>query len=334
MSEAIDTVSQPQTDGFSLGNCARCGGPVDVRTRHLIIDGPTVRTFCSQLCATKPAEVAPVPAAPPRSRLSHLLRIAVGVPMLVFTSGYTAPQAPATAIAPLAIAAPVTPPEPPAFGPAWPPTEKDWLAEIASDAWLHPLDGPMRRMPIRDARVFGAERPGDRPGECRGGHCGVDLGGEVWGEPVHAAHDGVVDRVQRGPNEEHGGLYVRLSHRGGTIFTQYFHLAAIPKWIQPGAKVKMGDVVGLLGDSGVKHSTAHLHFTVSVKPSAQQVERYIDPEPLVALWPLRMPINGTTVVTASAAPGVPLGAAGGRPHHAKIARAPVETPNDDAAAAE
>ena len=333
MSEAIDTISQPQTDGLSLGNCARCGGPVDVRTRHLIIDGPAVRTFCSQLCATKPAEPAPVAAPPPPSRLHHLLRIAVGVPMLVFTSGYTAPRAPAAAI-PLAIAAPVTPPEPPTFGPAWPPTEKDWLAEIASDAWLHPLDGPMRRMPIRDARVFGAERPGDRPGECRGGHCGVDLGGEVWGEPVHAAHDGIVDRVQRGPNEEHGGLYVRLSHRGGTIFTQYFHLAAIPRWIQPGAKVKMGDVVGLLGDSGVKHSSAHLHFTVSVKPSAQQVERYIDPEPLVALWPLRMPINGTTMVTASAAPGVPLGAAGGRPHHAKIARAPIETPNDDAAAAE
>ena len=224
----------------------------------------------------------------------------------------------------------MTPPEPAAFGPAWPPTEKDWLAEIASDAWLHPLDGPARRMPIRDARVFGAERPGDRPGECRGGHCGVDLGGEVWGEPVHAAHDGVVDRVQRGPNDEHGGLYVRLSHRGGTIFTQYFHLAAIPRWIQPGAKVKMGDVVGLLGDSGVKHSTAHLHFTVSVKPSAEQVERYIDPEPLVALWPLRMPINGTAMVTASAAPGVPLGAAGGRAHRHKIARAPVETPNDEA----
>jgi murein DD-endopeptidase MepM/ murein hydrolase activator NlpD len=233
----------------------------------------------------------------------------------------------------VAAAAPIAPPEEPAFGPAWPPSESDWMSEIAHDAWLHPLDGPARRMPIRDARVFGAERPGDRPGECRGGHCGVDLGGEVWGEPVHAAHDGVVDRVQRGPNEEHGGLYVRLSHRGGTIFTQYFHLAAIPKWIQPGVKVKMGEVVGLLGDTGVKHSSAHLHFTVSVKPSADQVERYIDPEPLVALWPLRMPVNGTAMVSAEAAPGVPLGAAGGRSKRHKIARAVVPAPADDAAAA-
>lgn len=337
MSEAIDTFSQLPAEGLSLGTCARCGGPVDVRTRHLMIDGPAVRTFCSQLCATKPVEVVTLAEPPaPRTPLRHLLRIAVGVPMLVFTSGYTQPK-PALPLMPLAVATPVVPAEPAAFGPAWPPSEKDWAAEIASDAWLHPLDGPVRRMPIRDARVFGAERPGDRPGECRGGHCGVDLGGEVWGEPVHAAHDGVVDRVQRGPNEEHGGLYVRLSHRGGTIFTQYFHLAAIPRWIQPGVKVKMGEVIGLLGDSGVKHSSAHLHFTVSVKPSADVVERYIDPEPLVALWPLRMPVNGTGVamVTASAAPGVPLGAAGGRPHRHRVARAPIAPPaTDDAAAAE
>jgi peptidase M23-like protein len=337
MSEALDTFSAPSPGG-SLGTCARCGGPVDVRTRHLVIEGPAVRSFCSEACASGPVELAPapLPAAPRYSPLRTLLHVAIGLPMLAFTSGYTPAAPPVGAgvgVTPVAAAILTPPPEPPTFGPAWPPTDKDWLAEIASDAWLHPLDGPYRRMPIRDGRVFGAERPGDRPGECRGGHCGVDLGGEVWGEPVHAAHDGVVDRVQRGPNDEHGGLYVRLSHRGGTIFTQYFHLAAIPRWIQTGAKVKMGDVVGLLGDSGVKHSTAHLHFTVSVKPSAEMVERYIDPEPLVALWPLRMPINGTAMVTAQAAPGVPLGASGGRSHRHKVARAATEAPSDDSASA-
>ena len=334
MSEAIDTISQPQNEVVSLGTCARCGGPVDVRSRHLVIDGSAVRSFCSQNCASSPIELAPPEAKPRRySPARHLLHVAVGVSMLAFTSGYTPPKRSTPAAVAVASAAPVAPPEEPAFGPAWPPSESDWMAEIAHDAWLHPLAGPARRMPIRDARVFGAERPGDRPGECRGGHCGVDLGGEVWGEPVHAAHDGVVDRVQRGPNEEHGGLYVRLSHRGGTIFTQYFHLAAIPKWIQPGVKVKMGEVVGLLGDTGVKHSSAHLHFTVSVKPSAEVVERYIDPEPLVALWPLRMPVNGTAMVSAEAAPGVPLGAAGGRSKRHKIARAAVPAPTDDSAAA-
>ena len=337
MSEALDTISAaPPSEGRSLGTCSRCGGPVDVRSRHLVIEGSAVRSFCSEACASAPIELAPPPSAIRYSPFRHLLKFAVGVPMLVFTSGYTPPSSPVTIpVAVATAAAAVKPPEPPMYGPDWPPTEQDWMAEIASDAWLHPLDGPKRRMPIRDARVFGAERPGDRPGECRGGHCGVDLGGEVWGEPVHAAHDGVVDRVQRGPNEEHGGLYVRLAHRGGTIFTQYFHLAAIPRWIQPGTKVKMGEVIGLLGDSGVKHSSAHLHFTVSVKPSAETPERYIDPEPLVALWPLRTTIGGAAMVTAQAAPGVPLGAAGGRSHH-KIARAsaPVPGGDDSAAAAE
>lgn len=334
MSEAIDTISQPQNEVVSLGTCARCGGPVDVRSRHLVIDGSAVRSFCSQNCASSPIELAPPEPKPRRySPARHLLHVAVGASMLAFTSGYTPPKRATAESVAVAATAPVAPPVEPAFGPAWPPSESDWMAEIAHDAWLHPLDGPARRMPIRDARVFGAERPGDRPGECRGGHCGVDLGGEAWGEPVHAAHDGVVDRVQRGPNEEHGGLYVRLSHRGGTIFTQYFHLAAIPKWIQPGVKVKMGEVVGLLGDTGVKHSSAHLHFTVSVKPSADVVERYIDPEPLVALWPLRMPVNGSAMVSAEAAPGVPLGAAGGRSKRHKIARAAVPAPTDDPASA-
>ncbi|MDB4965653.1 MAG: Peptidase [Myxococcales bacterium] len=255
--------------------------------------------------------------------------------MLAFTSGYSPPQPAAPLVATnAALVQPTAPPEPPAFGPSWPPSEKDWISEITADAWLHPLDGPARRMPIRDGRVFGAERPGDRPAECRNGHCGIDIGGEVWGEPIHAAHDGIVDRVQRGPNEDHGGLYVRLAHRGGSIFTQYFHLAAIPKWVQTGAKVKMGDVIGLLGDTGVKHSTAHLHFTVSVKPAANVIEQYIDPEPLVALWPIRMPVNGASVVTTQTAPGVPLGAASNKKKSAKIAKAVAAAPVDEPTSAE
>ncbi len=200
---------------------------------------------------------------------------------------------------------------PGSFGPEWPPTEASLIADLGRDAWLHPLAGPFRRMPSRDSRVFGAERAGDRPIECRKGHCGVDLGGEIWGEQVRAAHDGIVDRVQRAANEQHGGHYVRIAHRNGTVFTQYFHLAAIPRWVQPGAPVKAGEVIGLLGDTGVKESTAHLHFTVSVRPANGWPEQYVDPEPLIALWPLRIPLEGSPVglVSIEGMPGVPLGGA-------------------------
>jgi len=204
-----------------------------------------------------------------------------------------------------------TMPLPGSFGPEWPPTEASLIADLGRDAWLHPLAGPLRRMPARDSRVFGAERPGDRPIECRKGHCGVDLGGEIWGEQVHVAHDGIVDRVQRDANEQHGGHYVRIAHRNATVFTQYFHLAAVPRWVQSGTPVKAGDVIGLLGDTGVKESTAHLHFTVSVRPANDWPEQYVDPEPLIALWPLRIPFEGSPVglVSTAGKPGVPLGGA-------------------------
>jgi murein DD-endopeptidase MepM/ murein hydrolase activator NlpD len=192
-------------------------------------------------------------------------------------------RAPAPAPAVLVTRAPPPAPAPAAAPP--PPPLRPEIRALLDDLWIHPLHGPKRRMPIRSTRLFGAEREGDRPRECRAGHCGVDLGGERWGEPVLAAHDGVVDRVQRGPNDEHGGMYVRLSHRDRAVFTQYFHLAAIPRQLAPGVRVKAGDTIGLLGDSGVHESGPHLHFTVSVS-NGRRDERYVDPEPLIALWPL------------------------------------------------
>jgi murein DD-endopeptidase MepM/ murein hydrolase activator NlpD len=254
--------------------------------------------------------------------------VAVAAPFVLLTSGGLSDQ---TAIHLPSVSANADVDAARRFGAASP-SERDWLSVIASDVWIHPLDGPARRMPISDSRVFGAERPGERPAECRNGHCGVDIGGEVFGEPVHAVHDGVIDRVQRGPNEDHGGLYVRIAHRDGTVFSQYFHLAAIPRRIHPGLAVKAGEVIGLVGESGVKHSTAHLHFTLSVKPASNMKEQYIDPEALIAIWPLRLPVTATAgVLVASAAPGVPRGAASRsyakrrRQQHAQSSRA-VELP--------
>jgi len=197
------------------------------------------------------------------------------------------------------------------YGPEWPPSDTSLLASLGHDAWIHPLSGPVRRMPRADSRVFGAVRPGERPAECRNGHCGVDLGGEIWGEQVHAVHEGVVDFVQRNANPDRGGEFVRISHRDGTVFTQYFHLAAIRRGIERGVHVKSGDVIGLLGDTGVKESAPHLHFAISVRPFPGGPERYMDPEPLIALWPVRVPVEGgeTGLVTTLARPGMPLGSA-------------------------
>jgi predicted nucleic acid-binding Zn ribbon protein len=186
-------------------------------------------------------------------------------------------------------------PEPIFYGPAWPPTDDDWLRAFAASAWIYPLPGPSRHTGTVDDRVF-AGRPSKRhdPPVCHDdGRCGVDLGGELWGEHVYAVHDGVVDHVQHGLGDDRGDVYVRLSHFGGMVFTHYFHLAAVPRGIGRGAAVKAGDVIGLVGDTGDEHPGHYIHFALSVRPSAELPEVYWDPSPLMARWPLRLPPHGS-----------------------------------------
>ena len=297
------------------GVCATCGSAPDTG-RHVQLVGASLRVFCSRACLGAGLRLQRLKRRAAWFRAAR--RLTLGAILL---GAWLAPHEGlwprrGASVVPAAtepeVERPSPPPLPPGwFGPEWPPTEASLLAVLGRDAWVHPLAGPVRRMPRADSRVFGAVRPGNRAFECRNGHCGVDLGGEIWGEHVRAAHDGVVDYVQRGPNPDHGGRFVRISHHGGTVFTQYFHLAAIPRELERGVPVKGGQVIGLLGDSGVKESQPHLHFAVSVRISDDGHEKYIDPEPLIALWPLRVPVDGSEVglVTITARPGVPLGSA-------------------------
>ena len=293
--------------------CAVCGRPLPA-TKYVHLEGWALVVICSEGCLSNARREGR--RARWSARALYARRVAVTA---VLGAAFLAPHAGPAARRRIARTAPpvrALDPGPPAlpagwFGPEWPPTEADLLATLGEDAWIHPLSGPVRRMPRADSRVFGAERPGQRPAECVNGHCGVDLGGEIWGEQVHAVHDGVVDFVQRNANPDRGGEFVRLAHRDGTVFTQYFHLAAIPRGLERGVHVKSGDVIGLVGDTGVKTSAPHLHFAISVRPWKDGPERYIDPEPLIALWPVRVPVEGTEVglYTTLARPGLPLGAA-------------------------
>jgi murein DD-endopeptidase MepM/ murein hydrolase activator NlpD len=201
---------------------------------------------------------------------------------------------------------PVVRPGPVYFGPAWPPTDADWIAAFDEASFTYPLPGPVRRAPKLDARLLGPEAASSKhPALCRQeGHCGIELGGELWGEHVYAVHEGVVDRVQRGTNSEGPkGQVVRLAHFGGMVFTEYAHLAAIPRGVVRGARVKAGDVIGLLGDTGLGGAARHLRFSLSIRPSGEFPEVYWDPEPWMARWSLRLPPHGTV---AGFAPGEPV----------------------------
>lgn len=306
------------TDGIAV--CGSCNRPLR-KSGYVQSLGLSMHMFCSEPCFRAALREQRAKRWASRRRLAR--RLVIGIS---FVAVCLAPhQGPrwihrAKAVPTVEVLPPdadLGPPMLPAgwFGPTWPPTEGSVLAALGQDAWVHPLAGPIRRMPRTDARVFGALRPGNRAVECRNGHCGVDLGGEIWGEHVRAVHDGVVEYVQRGPNSEHGGRFVRVAHRNGTVITQYFHLAAIPRGIERGTRVKSGDVLGLLGDSGVKESAPHLHFSISIRPAKDRPEKYMDPEPLIALWPLRVPVDGSEVglVTTVSRPGVPLGSMPFRP---------------------
>ena len=313
----------------STSSCELCEGDLILERYVEVVHGAVLVTFCSVNCARAARRARRALRWGERRR--SLRRLFV---VTILLAGWLTPhEGPArylpralTRPQPVAVAQDAGPEVlPPGwFGPAWPPSEASLLEALGRDAWVHPLAGPVRRMPRSDSRVFGADRPGNRPIECRNGHCGVDLGGELYGEHVHAVHDGVIDYVQRGPNPDRGGRFVRISHRNGTLFTQYFHLAAIPRGLQRGMFVKAGDVIGLLGDSGVKESQPHLHFALSVRMPKESYERYIDPEPLVALWPLRVPIDGSEVglVTILADTGIPLGSALLRAGHKRNAGKP------------
>jgi len=303
MIESLETIDRADV-------CGSCG--TSVGGRYILHgEGAALVSFCSETClqTALTAQRKRRWKARRRGMKVAIIGVAVAGACLAPHQGWHPPPAP-PARAPAAAADAAAGSLPAGwFGPEWPPSDTSLLAALGRDAWIHPLAGPVRRMPIRDSRVFGAVRPGNRAVECRNGHCGVDLGGEIWGEHIRAVHDGVVDFVRRGPNEQHGGQFVRISHRGGTVFTQYFHVAAIPRGIERGVVVKGGDVVGLLGDTGVKDSAPHLHFSISIRLSPDRPEKYFDPEPLVALWPLRVPLEGSEagLVTTVSDPGVPLG---------------------------
>jgi murein DD-endopeptidase MepM/ murein hydrolase activator NlpD len=158
------------------------------------------------------------------------------------------------------------------------------------DVWIHPLAGPNRHLPEHDTRRFGAAREGMRPEECRAGHCGVDIGTRK-GDIVMAVHDGVVERVERDPEvggrRGNEGRFIRINHKGGTVVSSYIHLDGIREDLRPGIPVHVGEPIGTVGDTGVKQSGPHLHFAISVRPSPDGPEVFIDPEPMLHLWPVR-----------------------------------------------
>ena len=95
-------------------------------------------------------------------------------------------------------------------------------------------------------------------------HKGVDIGGEMVAQIV-AVMDGTVAIASYSTT---GGNYIRISHGNG-LQTSYLHCSKL--LVSAGQTVKQGDVIALVGSTGVS-TGPHLHFSVSINGT------YVDPK--------------------------------------------------------
>src|SRR5687767_1492879 len=112
--------------------CAACGGPADIRGRHVVVEGSQVKVYCSADCSAgtwMPVAMSTRPAPPPLPRVRPFWTTAALVGM-VFLSDVRATEPPPPP-PPVVEAAALVPrePEPPPPPPV-PTIEETWVAEI------------------------------------------------------------------------------------------------------------------------------------------------------------------------------------------------------------
>lgn len=87
-------------------------------------------------------------------------------------------------------------------------------------------------------------------------HTGVDYSAPR-GTPVYAAESGAIRELS---NRRGYGRYIRIQHANG-IATAYAHLFGYERALYVGKRVKRGDLIGFVGNSGTA-TGSHLHFEV------------------------------------------------------------------------
>lgn len=148
----------------------------------------------------------------------------------------------------------------------WPTPSKAWEQRRSANEFLqHAGSGD----PVSGG--FGGVRSGGAQF-----HEGIDIkpiGRDRQGaptDPVFAAMDGVVRHTSRVAGKSSYGRYVVIEHPGESpaVYTLYAHLARIDDTIKPGAVVKRGQAIGLMGHSAggyvLPKERAHLHFEIGL----------------------------------------------------------------------
>ncbi|MDJ0791620.1 MAG: M23 family metallopeptidase [Acidimicrobiia bacterium] len=215
------------------------------------------------------------------------LALAVAVVMVVTASPVAAeevppPPAEPTPAEPTPVVVPPPSEEPPPAGdtvlPDPPPPNDPEPAEKPKPPKSKIKFKPVKRYNVLKKLVFPVVGParyhagfGDCRDNCTREHHGIDIFTYGWkGQPIVAAHDGVVTKVTY--DEGNPGCSVRIRGRDRWE-TRYYHLnndfpgtdeigAPCPvPGIEVGTKVVAGQIIGYMGDSGNAETTPpHLHF--------------------------------------------------------------------------
>jgi murein DD-endopeptidase MepM/ murein hydrolase activator NlpD len=96
-------------------------------------------------------------------------------------------------------------------------------------------------------------------------HAGVDYANKI-GTPILAAGNGTVIKAAW---DSGYGRRIEIQHANGYV-TTYSHMSSFARNIQAGSRVRQGNVIGYLGNTGLS-TGPHLHYEVIVN------DRYVDP---------------------------------------------------------
>ena len=77
-------------------------------------------------------------------------------------------------------------------------------------------------------------------------HLGTDYVARK-GTPIRSVGDGIIEKAHYG---KYNGNFVKVKHNG-TYSTQYLHMHKVATGIRPGVRVKMGQTIGYVGNTGL-----------------------------------------------------------------------------------
>lgn len=114
-------------------------------------------------------------------------------------------------------------------------------------------------------------------------HTGVDWADKI-GTPISATGNGTV--AMAGMKSGYG-RHVEIQHPNGYVST-YSHMSGFARGIEVGAKVRMGQVIGFIGTSGLS-TGAHVHYEVKINGN------FVDP--MRIKLPQGRELDGATLAT-------------------------------------